>query len=92
MKKLFAILMAICLLAGALSITAFAAGTTLPEPATGTVLRVTAIKGEDTVLVGDYSNFEVGWNAAMKIAGDTDVEHGITPIGEDIYIIHTISS
>ena len=70
MKKIFAILMTICLMASVLCITAFAAEETLSEPAEGTLLRVTAIKGEDTVLVGDYSNFEDGWNKAMEIAGN----------------------
>ena len=65
MKKIFAILMTICLLAGALSITAFAADE-LPAPAEGTVIRVTAIKGDETVLVGDYDNFEDGWHSAIK--------------------------
>ena len=64
MKKIFAILMTICLLAGALSITAFAAEE-LPAPAEGTLIRVTAIKGEDTVLIGDYTNFEDGWFNAI---------------------------
>ena len=66
MKRIFAILMTICLLAGALSITAFAAEETLPEPAEGTLLRVTATKGEDTVLIGDYTNFEEGWHDAIR--------------------------
>ena len=64
MKKIFAILMTICLLAGALSITAFAAEE-LPAPAEGTVIRVTAIKGDEIVLVGDYTNFEDGWFNAI---------------------------
>ena len=45
MKKIFAILMTICLLAGALSITAFAAEETtdkLPDPAADVVIRVKA--------------------------------------------------
>ena len=66
MKKIFAILMTICLLTGALSITAFAAEETLPKPAEGTLLRVTATKGEDTVLIGDYTNFEEGWHDAIR--------------------------
>lgn len=66
MKRIFAILMTICLLAGALSITAFAAEETLPEPAEGTLLRVTATKGDETVLVGDYTNFEEGWHDAIR--------------------------
>ena len=66
MKKIFVILMAICLMAGALSITAFAAEEALPEPAEGTLLRVTATKGDETVLVGDYTNFEEGWHDAIR--------------------------
>ena len=68
MKKIFAIMMTICLLASALCVSAFAADE-LPKPAEGTVLRVTATKGNDTVLIGDYTNFEDGWNDAMKLAG-----------------------
>ena len=65
MKKIFAILMTICLLVCALSITAFAKEE-LPAPAEGTVIRVTAIKGDETVLVGDYTNFEEGWHDAIR--------------------------
>ena len=71
MKKIFAILMTICLMVGALSITAFAAGETykskdeLPAPAADVVIRVTAIKGNEIVLVGDYTNFEDGWHNAI---------------------------
>ena len=65
MKKVLAILVTICLLAGALPITAFA---------TSDVLTVSAIvKGKaDPVVIGSYDNFEDGWNAAMKLAGDED--------------------
>lgn len=73
MKKIFAILMAICLIASMLSITAFAALLTeLDAAPVGTVLRVTANKGEDTVLIGDYTSFQDGWNDAMELAGDED--------------------
>ncbi|MBR4872641.1 MAG: right-handed parallel beta-helix repeat-containing protein [Clostridia bacterium] len=63
MKKIFAILVAVCMLAGALCITAFAA-----DPV---VLRVQALKsGEaDPILIGDYTSFEDGWNKAMELAG-----------------------
>lgn len=71
MKKFLAIIMTICLLTIGLTVTAFAANETLPEPAEGTLLRVTAIKGEDTVLIGDYATFEEGWNYAMELAADT---------------------
>ena len=68
MKKIFAIILTLCLMASAFCITSFAAEATdkLPEPAEGTLLRVTAIKGDETVLVGDYTNFEDGWHAAIK--------------------------
>ncbi len=65
MKKFLAILMTICLLASALSVTAFAASD---------VLTISAIvKGKTApVVIGSYTNFEDGWNAAMKLAGDED--------------------
>ena len=65
MKKFLAILMTICLLASALSVTAFAASD---------VLTISAIvKGKTApVVIGSYDNFEDGWNAAMEIAGDKD--------------------
>lgn len=68
MKRFFAILMAICMLASLLCMPAFAAEPTdeLPAPAEGTLIRVTAIKGNEIVLVGDYTNFEDGWNKAIK--------------------------
>ena len=64
MKKFLAILMAICMMASMLCVSAFAA-----DPV---VLRVQALKsGEaDPILIGDYTSFEDGWNDAMKIAGD----------------------
>ena len=64
MKKIFAILMVLCLMVGVFSISTFAAEE-LAAPAEGTVIRVTAIKGNETVLVGDYTNFEDGWNKAI---------------------------
>ena len=65
MKRIFAILMTICLLAGALSITAFAAD----EPAAGTVMRVRRQSGSnEPTFVADYDDFETGWNEAMELA------------------------
>ena len=57
--------MTICLLASALCITAFAASD---------VLTIRAIKRgtPNPVVIGSYDNFEYGWNAAMKLAGDED--------------------
>ena len=73
MKKIFAILMTICLLAGALSITAFAA----EEPAEGVVMRVSGVEQTTqnaftTTFLQDFDNFQDGWNYAMGIAGDED--------------------
>ena len=69
MKKILAILMAICMMACMLCVPAFAADE-LPEPAAGVVLRITAIKGDSIELVGDHTNFKDGWSAAMTLAGD----------------------
>ena len=63
MKKIFAILMTICLLAGALSITAFAAD----EP----VMTVSGLTKDGPVKIGDYTSFEAGWNFAMEKAKDS---------------------
>ena len=63
MKRIFAILMTICLLAGALSITAFAAD----EP----VMTVSGLTKDGTVKIADYTSFEAGWNFAMEKAKDS---------------------
>ena len=76
MKKIFAILMTICLMVNVFSvasITAFAALLTeLDASPVGVVLRVSAVKSGETnpVLVGDYNSFEDGWNVAMEKAKD----------------------
>ena len=72
MKKFLAILMAICMMASLLCVPAFAAESAdeLPAPAKGTLLRITAMKGDDIELVGDHASFKDGWDAAMKLAGD----------------------
>ena len=64
MKKIFAVLMTICLLAGALSITAFAAD----EP----VMTVSGLTKDGPVKIGDYTSFEAGWNFAMEKAIDNE--------------------
>ena len=66
MKRIFAILMTICLLAGALSITAFAAD----EPATGVVMTVSGLTNDGPVKIENYTSFEAGWNFAMEKAKD----------------------
>ena len=68
MKRIFAILMTICLLAGALSITAFAAN----EPATGVVMTVSGLTKDGPVKIKGYSSFEAGWNFAMEKAIDNE--------------------
>lgn len=73
MKKFLAILMAICMMASLLCVPAFAAepANELPAPAAGTVLRITAMKGDSIELVGDHTSFEDGWNEAMDLAGSS---------------------
>ena len=72
MKKFLAILLAVCMMVSLLCVPVFAAESTdkLPAPAADVVLRITAMKGNDIVLVGDHTNFEDGWNAAMDLAGE----------------------
>ena len=63
MKKLFVMIVAVCLLAGVLCTTALAAD--------GTVLSVSALKKDGTtVLINDYADFAEGWTAAMAMAYD----------------------
>lgn len=75
MKKVFAILVTVCLMASLLCITAFAL-TEAPTPM-GAVLRVSAQKkGEDgspeVTVIDDYSSFEQGWEAAILLAMNGD--------------------
>ena len=74
MKKLFATLITICLLASALSFPAFAAEETKDEPAAGVVLRLCATEkgGWNDIKIQDYTNFEEGWNAAVEFARNDD--------------------
>ena len=78
MRKILTVILAICMLACMLCVPAFAAGT---------VLRVSAQKGSSTVVIGDYDNFQDGWNAAMEIAGSSGTmkENGYDRIIVDIY-------
>ena len=62
MKKILVLTLTICLVLSVLCITVVAAD----EPV---VLRVSALKKDDTtVVLQDYTVFEDGWNAAMKLA------------------------
>lgn len=73
MKKIIAIIFAICLMAGVLCVSTFAADEPVKnEPAEGTVLRISGMKKNDDELefVADHSSFEDGWNAAMDLADD----------------------
>ena len=89
MKKIFAILLTICLMASVLSvasITAFAA----EAPADGVVLRVSAQKKDGTPVAienGDYKNFAEGWEAAVDYAEDDDFmyENGLDRIVVDLF-------
>ena len=68
MKKIFAIIMTICLMASALCVTTFAE----EAPAAGTVMRVRRQSGSnEPTFVADYDDFEKGWNEAMELADDT---------------------
>jgi hypothetical protein len=69
MKKFLAILMVICIMGGLLCVPAFAAEPA-DEPAPGTVMSVSAIKyNGSTKVLGNYDNFQTGWNEAMWLAG-----------------------
>ena len=78
MKRIFAILITICLLAGALSISTSAALLSeLDAVPVGAVLRVSALKKTasgklETQVLKDFVSFQDGWNYAMEIAGDED--------------------
>ena len=78
MKRILAIIMTVCLLASALCITAFAASD---------VLTISAIVKGKPVVIGSYDNFEDGWNAAMKLAGNEDEmkENGYERIVVDLH-------
>ena len=68
MKKFFAIIMTICLMASALCVTTFAA-----ESTDGFVITVSAEKEDGTVVkLEDYTSFEAGWNFAMEKAKDSN--------------------
>lgn len=73
MKRIFAIIMTICLMASVLSVPAFA----LKEAPTpiGAVLRVSAQKKDGTSVAipnADFTSFEQGWEAAILLAMNGD--------------------
>ena len=66
MKKIFAMIMTICLMASALCVTTLAA-----EATDGLVLRVSALKDDGSLeVIEEYDSFETGWNFAMEKAKD----------------------
>ena len=87
MKKIFAILVAICMMASLLCVSAFAAepANKLPAPAAGVVLRVSALQrdGVSALLIKDYDNFEDGWNEAMVHAKNSRANRIIVDIYAD---------
>ena len=64
MKKILAILVTVCLLASVLCIPTFAA----EARAAGTVLRVSIVQNNGSTIVGEYADFEEGWNYAVEAA------------------------
>ena len=86
MKKIFAILMTICLMASMLCVTAFAAKE-LPAPAKGVVIRVTARdkKTAEDVLVQDYTEFDEGWEGAIDFAKDEKEREKYSRVIVDFY-------
>ena len=68
MKKFFAMIMTICLMASALCVTTLAA-----ESTDDFVITVSAEKEDGTVVkLEDYPSFEAGWNFAMEKAKDNN--------------------
>ena len=70
-------IVSVCILASVFCVSVFAAETDdkpapAPAPANGVVLRISAEKNgkKYPVVVEDHTNFEDGWNAAMKLAAD----------------------
>ena len=88
MKKIFAILMAICLMAGAFSISTSAALLSeLDAIPVGAVMRVSAIeKGSATaVVIRDYTAFDEGWEAAIDFAESEEQQEKYSRVVVDFY-------
>ena len=93
MKKLFGIILAVCLMVSVLTVTAvtaFAAEETtdkLPDPAADVVLRVKA-KDKKTlkeVLIQDYTEFDEGWEGAIDFAKDKKEREKYSRVIVDFY-------
>ena len=87
MKKFFAILMMICLMASALSVTAFAALLeTFDVAPVGVVLRVSELKKDGTTTpdtIKEYHSFADGWNAAIEAALTNDHDRIVVDLCAD---------
>ena len=71
MKKILAIIMVVCMMAGVLYVPALAA-----EPASDVVIRVSALTKDGKVMAiesSDYKNFADGWEAAVLLAINPDL-------------------
>ena len=75
MKKIFSLALVLCLMVSVLCIMTFTASAEEPtvpaEPAAGVVMRVSALKNDDTIYYPDeydFTDFEKGWNAATTLA------------------------
>ena len=67
MKKIFALILAICMITAILCTTAFAAD----SPTSGVILSVSATMRDGTTkVIKNYASFEDGWNAAMELASN----------------------
>ncbi len=83
MKKIFALILTICLMASALCIAALAA-----EPADGVALTVHGQKKDGTtVKIEDYKDLADGWSQAIKLAENDEkmAENGYVRIVVDLY-------
>ena len=67
MKKIFAIIMTICLMASVFCVSASAATSSSDDK-----IRVYGLKKDGTTLIDGYTDFEEGWEAAVDYAEDHD--------------------
>ena len=72
MKKFFALMITVLMLATVFCLPAFAAdASAADDPAPGVVLRLSATMRDGTTkVIEDYDSFETGWNAAMELAAN----------------------
>ena len=89
MRRLFAILITVCMMASMLCMAVLTASAEeIAPPAQDILLRVTALKKDDTIeLVKDYKVMADGWSAAMALAQNSETmqEKEYTRVIVDIY-------